>query len=255
MLKPLRLGMIGLGTVGGTLDKWFQENTKHKLARLDPAKGYNDDLGDCDAIFISIPVHPSPQGQNIKALSQCVSLAKKHSLNVFIRSTVLPGTNDLLGTIAMPEFLTARRAYEDMCRLPVVMGEIDHYLMNQIFPEKEKLFFTNRECELAKFTHNCFGAFKVTYFNMIHKLCEKENADFFNVKHAANITGFLGSEHLQVPGPDGHMGFGGSCFPPNMEAMMGYLQRIYDEEKLFNKEKAIFKNIIDLNAEYRGEIK
>jgi UDPglucose 6-dehydrogenase len=147
----------------------------------------------------------------------------------------------------MPEFLTARRAYEDMCRLPIVIGKMDHYLIDQIFPDKEKLFFTNKECELAKFTHNCFGAFKVTYFNIINKLCEKERANFFNVKHAANITGFLGNEHTQVPGPDQKFGYGGTCFGPNMKALQGYLETIDLED-----ESEIIKSIRNINLEYRG---
>lgn len=262
MSKNLRIGMIGLGTVGGTLDKWFKEHTTHHIARFDPAKGHTDNLGDCDAVFVSIPVESVPGGQDIGPLSNCVSMAKKHSQNVFIRSTVLPGTNDLLNTISMPEFLTARHAYEDMCRLPVVVGPADKYLLDQIMPGKEKLFFSNKECELAKFTHNCFGAMKVTYFNFIHKMCEHLDIKYWNVKQAANITGFLGTEHLQVPGPDENYGYGGTCFPVNMSAMQYYLEGIerlssYFEKNYydgFKKESEFFKMVIEYNDRIRNHV-
>ncbi len=71
---------------------------------------------DCDAIFVSVPVLSCANGQDQGVLNDMVRLAKSHTGVVFIRSTVLPGTADKLGCIAMPEFLTERRAQQDMNR-------------------------------------------------------------------------------------------------------------------------------------------
>src|SRR3990167_8693371 len=116
------VGIVGVGVVGGTLAKWFKEHTDHDVRLDDPQKGHLDFLEDCEAIFISVPVPASPNGQDFKILEEAVSLAKKHTDKVFIRSTVLPGTNDRLGTISMPEFLTERQAYSDITKYPILCG-------------------------------------------------------------------------------------------------------------------------------------
>lgn len=239
------VGIIGVGVVGGTLKTWFEQNTTHNIRCYDPHKGMNDSLEDCDAIFISVPVKPDKHGQDQKLLSESVSLAKKYTNMVFIRSTVLPGTSDRLGCISMPEFLTERQAHADMNKYPVLVGLCDQKLLELMFPGKEFVIVTNTEAELAKFTHNCFGAMKVTYFNMIHNLCEKLGADFESVKLATGITGFIGPMHTQAPGPDGFFGYGGKCFPENMHALREFLHNM-------PLEKSFIKTIEELNIKYRN---
>lgn len=246
----MKLGLIGIGTVGGTLKKYFQEKTKHEIVCRDPDKGLNDSFDGVDAAFISVPVPPADDGQDLKLLKEAVSFAQKYTDNVFIRSTVLPGTNDLLGTIACPEFLTERRAFADMCELPILVGRPqknipDVEIIKEIFPNKDIIMVSNAEAELAKFTHNCFGAMKVTYFNIIHEACKNIGADYTKVLKAAQITGFIGSEHTQVPGPDGHKGYGGKCFPENIEAFRRYLH------KKDNKAFDFFSAIETLNFQHR----
>lgn len=253
----MKVGLIGVGVVGGTLKRWFKENTNYHIACWDPDKNLTDDLSNSYAIFISIPVGPALNGQDTIALRKCVDLAKKHSKHVFIRSTVNPGTNDLMGTYAMPEFLTARRAYEDFCALPLVFGSAPKDVVVDIFMEKiandEKVVIvSNVEAELAKYTHNIFGLYKVTYFNMIFKLSKLFNADFESVKSAANITGFLGEEHMQVPGPDGQFGFGGMCFPNNLECWIQFLNKA--NQLSFNnldEVEKIFSEIKKFNSKVR----
>lgn len=242
----MQIGIIGVGVVGGTLRRWFFEHTDHDVRCVDPHKGMDDSLDGCSAIFISVPVPTTPHGQDLGSLKEAIALAKKYTNFVFIRSTVLPGTNDDLGTISMPEFLTERRAYEDLCALPVLVGRCDDKLLNYIFPKKNVVMVSNVEAELAKFTHNCFGAWKVSYFNIIYQMCQKLGADFEAVKFAANLTGFIEPTHTQVPGPDGFFGYGGKCFPENMEAMKSYLR-----DKDLPTEAGLFGIIEILNKVYR----
>lgn len=251
----MRLGLIGVGVVGGTLKTWLEKNTNHQLKLYDPEKKLYDDLDECQAIFISVPVPSAMYGQNLKIITEAVVKAKKITKNVFIRSTVLPGTNDSYGTISMPEFLTERRAQDDFNNLPMIFGQVDKNLVDEIFPNKEKIIVSNVEAELAKYTHNCFGAFKVTYFNMIKKICVNKGADFEMVKKAANITGFLGTEHQQVPGPDNKHGYGGKCFPVNMDSMEAHLRVMNTLIKSsidFSMEAELFNIIRRLNRQYRG---
>lgn len=252
----MKIGLIGVGVVGSTLKKWLEENTRHDILCYDPKKGLNDDLHGSDAIFISIPVGPGIGGQDTKDLAKVVEYAKKFTQHVFIRSTVVPGTNDTLKTYSMPEFLTARRAYEDFCSLPLVFGDAPHELINKIFINKihndgRYIRVSNVEAELAKYTHNIFGLYKVTYFNMIFKVAKLLSADFENVKIAANITGFLGTEHMQVPGPDGELGFGGTCFPVNLDSWIPFMTKVNslsnntmpEVDEIFNRIKSFNQRI------------
>ncbi len=244
----MKLGLIGVGVVGGTLKKYFQEKTDHKLACHDPGKGLDDDFTGVEAVFISVPVRPSDRGQDLSTLKEAVAFAQGFTRNVFIRSTVLPGTNDKLGTVACPEFLTERFAYEDMCNLPILVGSDDALISYKIFPDKKIIRVSNKEAELAKFAHNCFGAMKVTYFNMIYEICKTIGADYNNVRNAAMITGYINHEHTQVPGPDGKRGYGGKCFPENMAAFGTFL----DYNESLNKDLCDFITQIEtLNGSFR----
>ena len=138
------IGLIGVGVVGSTLAKWFQEHTDHELRLYDPEKGHLDFLNGCEAIFVSVPVPHNESGQDQSILKKCVSKAQEYTDKVFIRSTVLPNTNDSLGTIAMPEFLTERMAYEDMCKYPVLCGEVDKEFIER---KAGRVFRPDREFE------------------------------------------------------------------------------------------------------------
>jgi UDPglucose 6-dehydrogenase len=247
----MRIGLIGVGVVGGTLKTYFEKNTQHELRLLDPAKGYADSLEGVDACFVSVPVPSFGGGQDLTVLEAAVKVAKSFCEKVFVRSTVLPGTNDRLGTIAMPEFLTERRADQDMASLPIICGQAHkNHNVEDIFPHHEIIYMGNREAELAKFTHNCFGALKVTYFNVIHKLCKKYQADFETVKVGAGITGFIETQHTKVPGPDGKFGYGGKCFPENVAALRNLCSSL-DE---FPDEAAFFAQVQMLNNLYRHQV-
>lgn len=223
----MKIGLIGVGTVGGTLKKYLEEHTQHEVKCFDPGKQMNDSLEGCDAIFISVPVPPSSRGQDHTHLREAVKMAKKHTKEVYIRSTVLPGTNDLYGTIACPEFLTERRAYEDMTKLPIIVGKKSR-MAKQIFTDKLIYYAENKECELAKFAHNCFGAMKVTYFNLIERICAVHGLDYNDVRNLSFITGFIEPDHTDVPGHDKQYGFGGHCFPENVKAFKAFLQTSSD---------------------------
>lgn len=242
----MQVGIIGVGVVGGTLKRWFAEHTDHDVRCLDPYKNMADSLEGCSAIFISVPAPANSRGQDLSTIENAVRLAKQYTDYVFIRSTVLPGTNDKLKSISMPEFLTERRAYEDLCNLPVLVGKCDEKLVRYLFPEKQIIMVSNTEAELAKYTHNCFGAWKVSYFNIISKVCQQMGANFDAVKFAAGITGFIEPTHTQVPGPDGLFGYGGKCFPENMEAFKSFLS-----DRSLLTESTIFKLIEMMNANYR----
>lgn len=76
------------------------------------------------------------------------------------------------------------------------------------------------EACLAKLAHNVFGALKVTYFNCVSNLCQEAGASYLNMLDAVLASGYISACHTRVPGPDGQPGYGGKCFPENVQAAL-----------------------------------
>ena len=232
----MNLGIAGVGVIGGVLKRWLEVNSDHSLQMYDPQKGHNDSFNKLDALFISISVPTDPtRGQDLSSLKELIyRIPKGEYPVVLIRSTVLPGTCDALSKefnrriFAMPEFLTERTADQDFAYQPILVGsreEPEASLIGRIFYPKVIHYTTNTEAELAKYAHNCFGAMKVNYFNIIHEVCEKMNIDYERVRQAILGSGYIESFHTKVPGPDGKNGYGGKCFPKDLKAFIGLLDQ------------------------------
>lgn len=218
------IGIVGCGFIGGALKQWIETyNPSVNVLVSDPAKGFNDDLSWAEAIFISIHIPTEESGaQDIFTLKQIIkNLPDKP---IFVRSTILPGTSERLSketghrVYFMPEFLTQRTAYADFCSQPMVFTA-ESELLRKIFVGKHFVEMTSFEAEVAKYAHNVFGAVKVTYFNGIYDYCKKNNADYDRVLQGVLLSGYINDMHTRVPGPDGNLGYGGKCFPKDVNAL------------------------------------
>ena len=87
---------------------------------------------------------------------------------------------------------------------------------------------------------------KVTFFNMIYNISKYLEIDYEKVLGGILMSGFINKPHTQVPGPDGKCGYGGACFPENMEALGNYF-----ESKGFDEYSELFKSVIELNRTNR----
>ena len=72
---------------------------------------------------------------------------------------------------------------------------------------------------MIKYITNCFLATKVSFANEMYKVCGALDIDYDKVMEYARYDERLGNSHWNVPGPDGDFGFGGHCFPKDMEAL------------------------------------
>ena len=68
--------------------------------------------------------------------------------------------------------------------------------------------------------NNCFFATKVSFMNEMYDIANKCGADWETAVQGFVRDGRIGHSHLAVPGPDGKRGFGGSCFPKDIQAMI-----------------------------------
>lgn len=246
----INVGIVGCGFIGGALRQWLQEhNPAVKVFVSDPPKGFNDSMAECDVIFVSIHIPTENDGTQDLTLLKSI-LADLPNKPIFIRTTMLPGTCDSLARefnkpiYFMPEFLTERTAYQDFCVQPMVFtGEEE--LLASIFTGKKYITMTSLEAEITKYAHNVFGAVKVTYFNGIYDICQKLNIDYNKVQQGCLLSGYINDMHTFVPGPDGKLGYGGKCFPKNVNAFKAHMKEYPVSEMLDITAK--------LNKLFRGE--
>ena len=172
-------------------------------------------MKDIDIAFLQIHVRTEDDGtQDLSLMKELISALP--DVPVFVRTTILPGSSELLSKETghhvhyMPEFLTERTHIEDFT------GALE--LLTKIFIGKKFTVMTPLEAELTKYMHNVFGAYKVTYFNACREYCEKMGADWRTVHTGVLLSGYINDTHTYVPGPDGKFGYGGKCFPKDVNA-------------------------------------
>ena len=247
----MKIGIVGCGIICGVMKKWIENySPEHKLLISDPPKNYNDDLSKADIVFVSIHIPTEPDcTQNLELLENII--LNLPNVPIFVRTTLLPGTCDLLSkklkkrVYFMPEFLTERTAYDDFCIQPMIFtGEIE--LLKKIFKDKKYIVMTNKEAEITKYAHNVFGALKVTYFNGIFELCAKNNCNYEHIRNGALISGYINEPHTFVPGPDGKFGYGGKCFPKDVDAFAGFAKDTMLEK--------LICDVHNINEKYRKGI-
>ncbi len=99
------------------------------------------------------------------------------------------------------------------------VSELYRWRFGQSIPIIETTFET---AELIKYMNNCFFASKVSFLNEMKLIADKCDADWDTAVEGFVLDGRIGHSHLNVPGPDGKFGFGGSCFPKDIQAMIQY---------------------------------
>jgi UDPglucose 6-dehydrogenase len=67
---------------------------------------------------------------------------------------------------------------------------------------------------------NCFFATKVSFMNEMFQFCEAIGGDWDAAVEGFITDGRIGNSHIDVPGHDGDFGYGGKCFPKDINAMI-----------------------------------
>ena len=240
----MKIGIIGLGFVGGAIYKSFRELGVDILSIYDKYKdggiGQLDDLLKCDLLFSALPTVYSEvlKEYNKKPLEETCEFLGNNNFGglLIIKSTVEPGTcEDLskkynLKILHNPEFLTARTAYEDFHNQKhIVIGKtekVNAYEQESVrdfygkFYKNAKISLCSAmESESMKIFSNCFYAVKVQFFNELYLMCESCEMDYNKIKEMMLMNGWINPMHTEVPGPDGKLSYGGLCFPKDTNAL------------------------------------
>jgi UDPglucose 6-dehydrogenase len=151
----------------------------------------------------------------------------------------LPGTTDQLSKkysnikiIFSPEFLTERTAKLDMLtQSRIILGgelsltEKAKTLFNERFKIKNIIQTDSKTAELTKYMNNTFFATKVSIMNEFKLLCDKIGANWQDALRGFVSDGRIGDSHLNVPGHDGKLGYGGTCFPKDVNALLSFSKK------------------------------
>ena len=247
------IGIIGLGFVGTAVASGFGKktiyNAKIRIFDKDKKKSthnLSDTINLSDVVFISVPTPAKSDGsidlsiiKNV--LDDCDKVINNDETILLIRSTVVPGTSKRfeqeypnLNIVFNPEFLTEASAHFDFINQSRIIlgGEKIHTskvksLYRDRFGAYLPIIETNfQTAELIKYMNNLFFATKVSFLNEMKLIANKVDADWDKAINGFILDGRIGHSHINVPGPDGKLGFGGSCFPKDIQALINFCKKI-----------------------------
>ena len=162
-----------------------------------------------------------------------------------VHSIIKEHTNVEFDVVSNPEFLKQGNAVEDFIKPDrVVIGtdsEKAYKIMEELYTPYLRtgnpiLNMDVKSAELTKYASNCFLAMKISYINQIANICEKIGADVENIRQGMSFDKRIGNQFLFAG-----LGFGGSCFPKDVKALINTASN-------YGCEFDLLKAIEDVNA-------
>jgi UDPglucose 6-dehydrogenase len=229
------------------LEKIFDRNQKE--GRLRFTTSLEEGIKEARIIFLALPTPPNGDGsadlKYVLGVSENIGLLlQKGGYKVIVdKSTVPVGTADLVrntilkslnkrniekagelfDVVSNPEFLREGVAVEDFMKPNrVVIGassEKAQKLLGELYAPFVRqgnpiIYMDERSAELTKYAANAFLATKISFMNEIAQMCEKLGADVDMVRKGMGSDDRIGKRFL-FPG----IGYGGSCFPKDVQAL------------------------------------
>lgn len=234
-ITKLRNGQITIYEPG--LEKLFLRNLREE--RLQFTTSLADGIQDAEVIFLALPTPPGEDGsadlKYILGVARDLGKLLTGYKVIVDKSTVPVGTADKVhaavrenysgefDVVSNPEFLREGVAVEDFMKPDrVVIGASSERAV-KVMSELYKPFVRSgnpvmnmdiRSAELTKYAANSFLAMKITFMNEIAQLCELLGADVDMVRRGIGSDERIGKRFL-FPG----IGYGGSCFPKDVQAL------------------------------------
>lgn len=235
-VRRMREGEVPIYEPG--LEVLFERNTRQ--GRLHFTTALEEAVRDAEVIFLALPTPPGQDGSAdlsyILGVAEDLSRIIKSYKVIVDKSTVPVGTSDkvhaalsantsdtLFDVVSNPEFLREGVAVEDFLRPDrVVIGtssERARKVMRQLYEPFVRqgnpiIFMDERSAEMTKYAANSYLATRITFMNEIANLCERVGADVDMVRRGMGSDTRIGKRFL-FPG----IGFGGSCFPKDVQAL------------------------------------
>lgn len=250
-VEMLKLGKSPIYEPG--LNELLERNIKSQ--RLTFSTDYSS-VKESKVIFIAVGTPSAEDGEaDLRYLKQAaINIAPElvDDAIVVIKSTVPIGTclelkkilslhtKKIFHVVNNPEFLKEGSAIDDFMRPDRVVigfeqnkeGEKAAEAMEELYAPLVRqgnpiLKMSNLSAEMTKYAANCFLATKISFINEIAKLCDATGADIEEVRRGITSDKRIGT-HFLYPGP----GYGGSCFPKDVKALMRVAEKYKQELKI-----------------------
>ena len=250
-MEKNKVGIVGQGFVGKALkagfEKYYTTNT-YDLNGSCSCETIDELIDNSNIIFVCVPTPMKKDGSCdtsivegvVTDIDKLVVYRNVSDRVVVIKSTIPPGTTEKLNKICKniqvifnPEFLTEANYIDDFRNQNrIILGgprpgitKVKRFY-SKIFPKTTIVKTGSTIAEMVKYTTNTFLATKVSFANEIKMLSDKLDIDYDKVVEYATYDDRLGKSHWSVPGPDGHNGFGGSCFPKDLNAILDVCRQL-----------------------------
>jgi UDPglucose 6-dehydrogenase len=235
-IETLQRGEVPIYEPG--LEEMLRKNVAEK--RLTFTTDLSSAVPDSKAVFIAVGTPAGESGdadlQHVLEAARQIGRALRGYALVVTKSTVPVGTADKVrqviaqstqvefDVVSNPEFLKEGAAIDDFLKPDrVVIGtesERARKLMSELYApfvrtENPILFMDTRSAELTKYAANAMLATRISFMNDIAMLCEKVGGDVDSIRKGMGADKRIGYPFL-FPG----VGYGGSCFPKDVKALI-----------------------------------
>ncbi|CAL1520401.1 UDP-glucose/GDP-mannose dehydrogenase family protein [Chitinophaga sp. MM2321] len=275
-VKKLSAGQITIYEPG--LEKLFERNLKE--GRLSFTTSLEEGIKDAEVIFLALPTPPGADGSAdlsfvLRVAEQLGTILTDYKV-IVDKSTVPVGTADKViaavakncktefDVVSNPEFLREGVAVDDFMkpdrvvigtnseRARKVMGDLYAPFVRQGNPI---IYMDEKSAELTKYAANSFLATKISFMNEVAVLCEKLGADVDMVRKGMGSDDRIGKRFL-FPG----IGYGGSCFPKDVQALVKSSEDAEYDFKILNavmdvNEKQKLFLLPKIKAYFNGDVK
>jgi len=261
-IEKLRAGVMPIYEPG--LEEMVRRNAQ--ADRLHFTTSYPEGLAGAEFAFIAVG---TPQGSGgeadlnyVRAAARSIALAMDHPLIIVNKSTVPIGTGDWVADIVRryqpqpidfsvvsnPEFLREGSAINDfMSPDRIVLGSLDPEAAAQVaqlyLSLRAPIMITDlRTAEMIKYASNAFLATRISFINEIASICEALGADVKEVAVGMGYDRRIGRYFL-----DAGLGFGGSCFPKDVQAL-AHMAAVH------GCHPQLLRAVMDINRDQRRQV-
>lgn len=245
-------GVIGLGYVGGAIVNAYNKKNKSihtfdiDLTKNPTCEYFYDFIEKVNFIYVAVPTPMTNTGECDTSIVETVVhdiCMTEGTKTIIIKSTVPPGTTEKLQMkynnhiiLFSPEFLTEANYLNDYLNQDVMLvgkpeavsQEIAEVVLAEQMEIVDSVKFakvvSSSTAELYKYVANVFLATKVSFANEMSDIAREIGVEWDLIQTIITNDARLGKTHWKVPGTDGHRGFGGSCFPKDISAIISYAE-------------------------------
>jgi UDPglucose 6-dehydrogenase len=261
-IEKLRAGVLPIYEPG--LEEIVRRNMQ--AGRLEFTSSYSEAIDGSEFAFIAVG---TPQGTGgeadlkyVRAAAQSIAEVMDHPLIIINKSTVPIGTGDWVSEIVRrhqpepvdfsvvsnPEFLREGAAINDFMHPDrIVLGSLDSEAAAQVaqlyLSLRAPIMITDlRTAEMIKYASNAFLATRISFINEIASICEALGADVKEVAVGMGYDKRIGPDFL-----DAGIGYGGSCFPKDVQAL-AHMAAVH------GCHPQLLRAVMDINRDQRRQV-